>query len=93
MVQQSLALITASSLLGVGSGSPVVGVLMKARRSHPAAHAQTLSSCQGGYEYSDDPISATTDVLTEEVFYDSACTEPQSLSQLTLRPHHRRRRQ
>jgi len=83
MVQQSLALITANGVVGVGGGGSAYAVFAKARRS-AAARTKTLSSCYDGEEYSDDPISSTSQTITTELFYDSACTEPENLSQFTV---------
>jgi hypothetical protein len=84
MVQQSLALIEASSTLGLGDTGFASFVLSTARRAIAAHRSRTDSSCVGGEEYSTTTVSTTVSSITVEIFYDAACTEPESLGQFTV---------
>ena len=85
LVQQSLALITGASTVetfGDGVGYATI-VLSRTRRALAFRRPQT-ASCVGGEEDSSNAINATTESLTIALFYDAACTEPESLGQYTL---------
>lgn len=87
LVQQSLALISATSVLngggGLGPGFTNL-IFSKTRRGAPAAHRLQVGTCNNGFESSSTTISATSSSVTAEYFYDAACTEPQSLGQFTI---------